>query len=230
MRKSFIKSNVIVLAIMLIFDIWYMFGGGLIAKSIASSMFVLGGAINLKYCLDNKADLKFPKWMLIALTCAMLADILLVLNFYLGVVVFAIGHIFYFVSYCNLEKFNRNDLICAISIFTFALVIILFTPFLNFGGVLMKSVCCAYAFIISIMVGKAISNLLKENNNTTYKIIAIGSILFITSDLMLVLDKFGSIPGTSYLCLATYYPAQFLLSFSLFDYAIKHSKEEQYNS
>ena len=82
----------------------------------------------------------------------------------------------------------------------------------------MKGVCCAYAFIISFMVGKAISNLLKEKNSTN-KIIVIGSILFFISDLMLMLNKFGNIPGTSYLCLGTYYPGQFILAFSLFKYA-----------
>ena len=68
------------------------------------------------------------------------------------------------------------------------------------------------------MVGKAISNLLEEKNATNITIV-VGSILFIISDLMLMLDKFGSIPGTNYLCLGTYYPGQFILAFSLFKHA-----------
>jgi len=226
MKKSFITSNAIVLTLMLIFDIWYMFGGGLFAKSIASIMFVIAGLINFNYCIKNKSDLKFPKWMLVALTCAMLADILLVINFYLGVVVFAIGHVFYFVSYCMLEKFNRKDLICGSGVFAVALSVILFTPFLEFGNTFMKSVCCAYALIISLMVGKAISNLLKEKN-AIYMTIVIGSILFFVSDFMLMLDKFGNIPGTSYLCLGTYYPAQFILASSIFIYSAINLLEDK---
>ena len=83
----------------------------------------------------------------------------------------------------------------------------------------MKGICCFYALIISFMVGKAISNILKENNFTNI-IIMIGSILFFISDFMLLLNKFGNIIVTNYLCLGTYYPAQFLLAFSLFAYSI----------
>lgn len=218
MRKKFVMANIVTLALILIFDVWYMFGGGLFAKSIASIMFVGAEIVNYLYCAKNEVDLKFPRWMLVALTCAMLADIILVLNFYLGVAVFALGHVFYFVSYCMLGKINRKDLLCGVGIFTFALSVIQFAPFLDFGSSFMKNVCCAYALIISFMVGKAISNLLEEKNATNITIV-VGSILFIISDLMLMLDKFGSIPGTSYLCLGTYYPGQFILAFSLFKHA-----------
>ena len=40
MRKKFVMANIVTLALILIFDVWYMFGGGLFAKSIASIMFV----------------------------------------------------------------------------------------------------------------------------------------------------------------------------------------------
>ena len=230
MRKSFILANVIVLIFILVFDVCYMFGGGLPAKSIASIMFVGAGVINLVYCFKNKNNLKFPIWMIVALVCAMLGDILLVLNFYLGTAVFALGHIFYLVSYCMLETINIRDLICGICISLISVTIILFTPFLDFGGSLMQSVCCTYAIIISFMVGKAISNLLKEKNQVNI-IIAIGSILFFISDFMLMLDLFGGISIASYLCLSTYYPAQFLLAMSLFIYAcVNSSKQEKNNS
>ena len=105
-------------------------------------------------------------------------------------------------------------------IFTFALTVINLTPFLDFGSSFMKSICSVYALIISMMVGKAVSNFL-EDKNTSNKMIVIGSILFFVSDMMLMLDKFGSVPGTSYLCLGTYYPAQFVLAYSMFKYAKK---------
>lgn len=220
MKKLLILANTIMLVLILAFDICYMFKGGLLFKSIASSMFVVTGLINFMYCIKNRVNLKFPIWMMVALIFAMLGDILLVINFYMGVVAFAIGHIFYFVSYCMLAKINRRDIVCGLSIAAIAVSIILFTPFLDFGNVLMQGVCCIYALIISFMVGKAVSNLLQEKNYTNI-IIVIGSILFFFSDLMLVLKMFGDIPLASYLCLATYYPAQFILAFSLFVYSSK---------
>ena len=77
MRKKFVMANIVTLALILIFDVWYMFGGGLFAKSIASIMFGGAGIVNYLYCAKNEVDLKFPRWMLVALTCAMLADIIL---------------------------------------------------------------------------------------------------------------------------------------------------------
>ena len=217
MKKLFLILNAIMLIFMLIFDVFYMVNGELLFKAVASILFVVTGLINLTYCMKNKTNLKFPIWMIVALMCAMLGDILLNINFHIGTIIFAVGHIFYFVSYCMLEKMNRRDLLCGISISVIALAVILFVPFLDFGNTLMQGICCAYGIIISFMVGKAISNLLKENNLINI-IIVIGSILFFISDLMLVLNKFGEISVASYLCLGTYYPAQFLLAGSLFAY------------
>lgn len=224
MKKVFLVANVIMLALILMFDICYMFQGGLLFKSIASIMFVTTGIINIMYCIKNKVNLRYPIWMIVALVFAMLGDILLNINFYAGVVAFAVGHIFYFVSYCMLAKINRRDFLYTSSIAVGAILIILFTPFLDFGGALMQGVCCIYAVIIALMVGKAVSNFV-GNKNQVNLIIAIGSVLFFVSDLMLMLDKFGDVPLASYLCLGTYYPAQFILAFSVLSYgAMKHSK------
>jgi uncharacterized membrane protein YhhN len=106
-----------------------------------------------------------------------------------------------------------------------SLLIIFNIPFLDFGSTLMKGVCSMYAIIISFMVGKTISNLLSEKNNTN-KIIVIGSILFFISDFMLMLDVFGNIQVASYLCLSTYYPAQFLLGFSVLIYGNMNMSEK----
>ena len=214
MKKTFITTNAIMLALILIFDVCYMIKGGLFFKSIASMLFVATGFINLKYCMNNKTNLRFPIWMMVALIWAMIGDILIVTNFILGAAAFAVGHIFYFVAYCMLDKINRRDFLCGISIMAIALSIILFIQFLDFESQLMLGVCCTYAVIISFMVGKAISNVWQEKNLLN-KVIVVGSILFFISDFMLMLDVFGNISTASYLCLATYYPAQFLLAFSL---------------
>lgn len=229
MKKTYLKGNVFILTLMLVSDVWYMFSGDLFAKTIASVMFLITGIVNFVYCIENKADLEFPRWMVMGLTFAMLADVILVLNFYIGAIVFAIAHIFYILSFCILEKINRKDLICGVGIFAFALSVIQLTPFLEFGSSLMKNICYAYALIISLMVGKAVSNLLKENNTTNMTIV-IGSILFFISNLMFMFNEFGNILGASYLCLGTYYLGQFILAFSLFRYATVGSLVDSLNS
>lgn len=217
MKKAFLAVNAVMLVMILALDVAYMTLGGLGLKAVTSCMFVLTGLLNLLYSIKAGANRIYPVWMAVALIFAMLGDVLLGVNFYLGTAVFGIGHIFYFVSYCTLVRFNRRDFICGACIFLVALGIILFVPFLDFGGALMQGVCCAYALIISFMVGKAVSNFLGNRNAFTV-IVAVGSILFFISDLMLVLDRFGTIPNAGYFCLGTYYPAQFLLAFSIFSY------------
>lgn len=218
MKKKFLFVNFILLAAILVMDVCYMVSGELAVKAVTSILFVITGLVNVAYCAKAKTGLKFPVWMAVALTAAMLGDILLGVNFYLGTAVFAIGHIFYFVSYCTLIKLNARDFLCGAVIFAAALCIILFVPILDFGGALMQGVCGAYALIISFMVGKALSNLL-ENRCIFSILIFVGSALFFFSDFMLVLDRFGSVPHTGYFCLGTYYPAQFLLALSVLSYA-----------
>lgn len=65
------------------------------------------------------------------------------------------------------------------------------------------------------MVGKAVSNLLGHRNVFTV-IVAVGSILFFVSDLMLVLDRFGTIPNAGYFCLGTIIPPSFFWRFRFF--------------
>ena len=218
MKKLFVVVNLVMLAAILLLDIGYMTHGGLGLKAVTSLMFVVTGVINLVYCLKNKVNTRYPVWMVVALVTAMLGDVLLGINFYLGAAFFALGHVFYFLSYCTLIRFNRRDLLLSVCIFLISLGILLFVPVLRFDSALMQGVCIAYALVISFMVGKAVSNLTRERNAFTI-LVAVGSFFFYFSDFMLVLNRFGGVANTGYWCLSTYYPAQFLLAFSLFVYA-----------
>ena len=200
-----------VLAGCIIFDI----NRSPLTKSITSIGFVIIGTINLIYLLTHRSqDKSFGINMLIGLFFAMLGDILLEFVFIAGAALFAIGHIFYFVAYCTLIKFNWKDLIAGIVIFIPTTLLILFAPFFKFDGIVMKIVCIIYAIIICLMVSKAIANLIKQRNllNT---LIVIGSILFLFSDLMLLISRFAELPFFSHLCILTYYPAQCVLSYLL---------------
>ena len=79
----------------------------------------------------------------------------------------------------------------------------------------MQIVCLVYALIISLMVGKAISNFVKERTVLTATVL-VGSILFFFfSDLMLVFDWFMGIGRiAALLCMSTYSPAECILAFS----------------
>ena len=73
----------------------------------------------------------------------------------------------------------------------------------------------AYAFIISLMVGKAVSNYLSDKKKSRL-LMTIGSSMFFFSDFMLLCNWFmetGSI--TRKLCMITYFPALGVLALSM---------------
>ena len=188
----------------------------LLVKTLASASFVLTGMISLFYAIKNNVkNLKFTMIMVVGLFFAMLGDILLELNFIIGALFFAIGHIFYFIAYCTLSKFTWFDLIPAGCIFVPALLLLTIGPWFDFGGILMQVVCIFYALIISYMVGKSIMNFIKTKSLLAL-IIMIGSILFFISDFVLVFNVFSDVSSSfSFMCLCTYYPAECILALSL---------------
>ena len=162
----------------------------------------------------------FPAMMMIGLSLCWIADIVLNITFIPGALIFAIGHVFYFIAYNRLIRFEKKDLIPSIIIFVCAASLVLFVPIFDFGIPLMQYIILGYALIISLMVGKAISNMRRENTSLT-KLIVFGSILFFFSDLMLLLCYFAGAPQiTDSLCLFTYYPGQYLLAHSIYRYTI----------
>lgn len=206
-------SNIALLIFVSIFQDLYIREDAILFKSLASAGFVLLGGLNLYFAIKNKtANLKFCITMVVGLFFAMLGDILLEVEFIVGAGFFAVGHIIFLISYCFAERFKWTDLIACAVIAIPAVLIVLLLPIFDLPGML-KPLCAIYAFIISFMVGKAISNLIRTQNLLNL-IITIGSVLFFISDLMLLLGNFGGI-NVSELCLATYYPAECLLATSL---------------
>lgn len=216
MKKTINLINLFLVLAVLVGDVFYIITDNFWVKTVTSIGFVLIGVINIIYAIKHKTEhMKFAIIMLVGLFFAMLGDIVLELFFIAGAALFAIGHVFYFVAYCFLQKFRWLDLIIGAIIFVPSVLFIVLAPIFDFEGVLMEIVCVVYAIIISCMVGKAISNFVKTKSLLAL-VIMIGSLLFFFSDLMLLLDKFSGvndIVGT--LCLATYYPAECLLAYSI---------------
>ena len=215
-KKIFFTVSLILIVLIIIGDIFYVINGELWLKSITSAGFVLLGATCLTQTLMNKnKNKKFPIIMVIGLFFAMLGDIILNIQFISGAALFAIGHIFYFISYCFLMKFKWTDLIYGAIIFVISCLFITLAPIFDFDGVLMEVVCVIYALIISFMVGKSISNIIQKKDVRNIFIV-VGSPFFFFSDLMLLLNVFADLGRVvSVLCLATYYPAQCVLALSI---------------
>ena len=191
-------------------------------------VFVIGGLVNLWYVFSNKhgfsAFPKFKWWMMTGLVFACLGDLFLIDFFEIGVIFFALGHVFYFISFCMIQKFSIKDLLPCGILAIFCAVIILFYPNFDFDG--MQLLILIYALIISCMVGKSTSNYLKTKS-TKDLIVMIGSIMFFLSDFFLLFRLFAGWGRVgSILCLTFYYPAQFILALSIYTISKNTSKGE----
>lgn len=228
-KNLFLTLNLALTILIWVGDSLFMNTGALLAKGLTSAVFVIMGSVNLVYLILNKnKDYRFPAILLTGLVFAMLGDIILNIKggFIYGAALFAVGHVFFFVAYCFSQKLLWTDLIYGVVILVPSVLFITLAPIFDFGGVMMEIVCVVYAIIISLMVGKAVANFVRDKNWKSL-IIMVGSILFFFSDLMLLIDVFANISRIfDVLCLATYYPAEALLAFSIFihNYENKLSK------
>lgn len=227
-QRIVLITNICLCAVMLALDCTYMFCGGTPLKAATSLCFVLIGVANMIFALLIGVAGKYKYVMPIALAVAMAGDVAINFDFIAGAAVFALGHVIFVAAYFFLNGFNPKDLIYAVCVFVPSALVITLVPAFDFGGALLEIVCVVYALIISAMVGKALSDLVTERTLLS-AIIAAGSILFYVSDLALLIEKFAVLNDVGrlamrILCLGTYYPAQFLLAFSVFVFAVRRRK------
>ena len=102
-------SNLVLFILILAMDICLLCFKDLpyIFKTSASVLFVILGIVNFIFVfkLDQRKSL-YKYFMLLGLVFACLGDIVLIDYFIYGAILFAIGHIFFFVSYSILNKIN----------------------------------------------------------------------------------------------------------------------------
>jgi len=117
-------------------------------------------------------------------------------------------------GFLNAERRPDAAIISGISLFSAA--VILFFPPLHFDPPAFRWVCLIYALIISVMLGKAISNFLRERTALA-ALLAASGFLFYLSDLMLLLSWFADLwSWTNEVCMATYYPALCGLAYAMY--------------
>lgn len=217
-KKTINIINAILIAIQFVLAILYdRLGNPYVFKSIATGWFLIVAVFNFIFATKQHNNPKAYKIiMLIGLVFAAAGDIFLIKNstFVLGAALFAVGHVFYLTNFLILSKFKLRDLFIFIGLFAVCLLIILLYPGFNFNGML--TIIIVYAFIISAMLAKAISNCFNADYRKQNIAIMIGALLFFISDVCLLFYVFGGAPlWVNSLCLFTYYPAQALLATSL---------------
>ena len=222
-NKILLWINIIVAIVMLSLNVLYLFVWHTtsLLKDGNSILFVLLGILNFAvFYKDCTKKYKLVSlFIVLGLIFGMLGDFLLGKNFILGAVLFAIGHIFYIISFVCIKKYTLKDfavLLILLAVFAFILLI----PNIYFGQYL--PLVLGYAFVISVMTAKAISNLIFEQKDFQNILLCIGAVLFYVSDLMLMFYNFANpLLVYDYLCLLTYIPSQIMFAISIFKFKNK---------
>ncbi len=217
LRKPLLILNLVLMAAILALNFVYQKNGfDFTLKCTCSGGFALMGLINLAYALAARRPHRAVYVSMAAgLVLAMLGDVLIGYNFIVGAGTFALGHVCFVVAYCLMKKPHWPDAAIGGILFVAAAAFLLFCPLLTFDDPIFRVVCLVYALIISLMLGKAAGNFLRERT-LLYGLIALASLLFFFSDLMLVFDWFiGLWSWTDHACMGTYYPALCLLAVSM---------------
>ena len=218
--KKLATINIIITIAVFIGNYFYQsLGFNYTLKIMCSSAFALMGIINMVYASKRVDDKKVLIFLTLGLIFAFLGDVAINPNFILGVIFFALGHVFFVVSYLVYKNLDKLDIALSVGLGAFSVGFILLFPYIIFEVAALKYVVLAYAVIISVMVGKSVGNAIREKNLFT-GMIAVGSVLFFISDMMLLLAWFSTIEGrwTSNVCMAVYYPGLCLLAGSMVVY------------
>lgn len=224
MKKKVLYLNLTLALILFISNYIYLAFGYLTGnrpflKTLCVIWFGIMAVCNLIYAKKvNAGKSGFVTLMPLGSLLCMLGDIIIGVDFLVGAIIFAVGHICFFGAYTKLFEINKRDMLISSVVFIASAVFLLTCPIIIFPSQMMKYIAVVYALIISLMAGKALSNLIESRNALTL-IIAIGSVMFFFSDMMLVFECFVGLTWAGKLCMALYCPAECLLAFSVFVYA-----------
>jgi len=209
------QGNILLLVCAAACLVCYDIFGGLWLKGVTSSWFVLLGGLNL-WAARKQQPLRFFILAETGLLCGMIADVLLGIAFFAGVVAFALGHILYLAAFCSLERFCLRDVKISIPLILISIFLVFGTPWITVEDPVLRKLLLGYAVIISLMLGKSVSNLICRPDLFRW-LLFIGSALFWFSDLVLAVDMFGQSSRLTWIfCSYCYWPAQNLIAHALF--------------
>ena len=206
---------------------------GTALKIVASAVFLAGAAVFV-IMSRVRAQKGYPAFGFLALAAAALCfagDAAIEFHFLAGMVLFGAGHIVYIAAFQQLNSVGWRTVLPSALVGAFALCWLLLYPAYDFGSLLPAVI--AYAVVISCMLGRAFGVALDATLDKKLRAAVLsGAILFFVSDFFLTLRNFaGGGDVFRILCLATYYPAQYLLTISVLAAASSGGKrvKEQMN-
>ena len=203
-------------------------------KTITSFLFVLTGVFAMKERREGVKAGPYAKLILTGLIFGFIGDIFMALNkdfggflyVSIGLVTFALGHVFYLIAFIKKSRFRWYNLIPLFVIIPAILLAVMQTGKFKFNPPALFYAVISYGVILSLMVGKSLSFTCFKETPSFIRLTIIGTVLFATSDLILLFIMFfgpvASLPSDtpvrvtlSVINLLTYYVGQGFLALSL---------------
>ena len=204
------------------------------AKTITSILFVLTGIFAMRERRGGVKGGPYARLVLTGLLFGLIGDVFMALNkdfggflyVSVGLVTFALGHVFYLIAFSRKSRFHWFNLSPLLIIIPAILIAVSLTGKFKFSPPALFYAVIAYGVILSCMVGRSLSFTDFKEHPAFVRLTIIGTILFATSDLILLFIMFytpvASLPSNtpvrvtlSVFNLLTYYVGQGLIALSL---------------
>ncbi len=199
-------------------------------KALASILFVCAGLFAAR---ERRSGSSYVRFILLGLIFGCVGDISMQISdikgelyFIIGLVTFALGHVFYLVAFFKKSSFRWYNLILTLLVIPAAIVGIPLSQAFEFNPGFLFFAVIAYGVIMTFMVGKSLSFVEFKGHPRFVQMTIIGAILFGISDIILLFILFFK-PVSSLaqfdpfllmlrmVGLVTYYVGQGLIALSL---------------
>ena len=201
----------------------------LLIKALTSFLFI-SLAFTSFMINPNPGVATYAMLIMMGLVCGLIGDIVLDLKIMYkessslyqhgGMLAFLIGHLYYLAALLIYFGFNWMPLLIALVL---ALIIGLVSKFIlkfNFAEHTVDTY--AYSFILSYMMTQACYAAITQGFTTCTVLLAAGAILFLLSDLVLVMTYYDNKDSRPYIVVnhALYYAAQYAIALSILYFAV----------
>jgi len=124
--KQLLMANIFITIAVFVGNVFYQgLGFYYPLKIVCSSGFALMGIINMIHAYKKIVNKKLTIYMTAGLIFAFLGDVAINPNFIVGVILFALGHVFLVASYLVYKKLDKLDVIFSAGLGTFSIIFIL---------------------------------------------------------------------------------------------------------
>jgi uncharacterized membrane protein YhhN len=201
----------------------------LLLKTITSFLFI--GVAFASFMVDSIQEVTtFFALIMMGLVCGLIGDIVLDLKIMYkkssslyqhgGMIAFFIGHVFYLAALLIYFGFSSIALVTAIIL---AIIIVCVSKFiLKFNFAEHSIDTYAYSFALSYMMTQACYAAITQGYTTSTVLLAAGAILFLLSDLVLVMTYYDNKDSKPFIVVnhVLYYAAQYAIALSILYFVI----------